>query len=49
LLPIFHTPDWVLRALVVLLALGFLPALVMRVTRPRSMRTGCAPRSASTC
>ncbi|MCK7592722.1 tetratricopeptide repeat protein [Pseudomarimonas salicorniae] len=28
LLPIFHTPDWVLQALVVLLALGFLPALV---------------------
>jgi TolB-like protein/Flp pilus assembly protein TadD len=27
-LPIFHTPDWVLQALVVLLALGFLPALV---------------------
>jgi TolB-like protein len=29
LLPIFHTPDWVLQALVVLLALGFLPALVL--------------------
>ncbi|MCB1599793.1 MAG: tetratricopeptide repeat protein [Xanthomonadales bacterium] len=28
LLPIFHTPDWVLQALVVLLAIGFLPALV---------------------
>jgi TolB-like protein len=28
LLPIFHTPDWVLQALVVLLALGFVPALV---------------------
>jgi TolB-like protein len=28
LLPIFHTPDWVLQALVVLLALGLLPALV---------------------
>ncbi len=28
LLPIFHTPDWVLQALVVLLALGFLPAMV---------------------
>ncbi|MBL0164122.1 MAG: tetratricopeptide repeat protein [Xanthomonadales bacterium] len=28
LLPIFHTPDWVLQALVVLLALGFLPAVV---------------------
>lgn len=28
LLPIFHTPDWVLQTLVVLLALGFLPALV---------------------
>ena len=28
LLPIFATPDWVLRALVVLLALGFVPALV---------------------
>lgn len=28
LLPIFHTPDWVLQALVVLLALGFIPALV---------------------
>jgi TolB-like protein len=28
LLPIFHTPEWVLQALVVLLALGLLPALV---------------------
>jgi hypothetical protein len=28
LLPIFHTPEWVLQTLVVLLALGFLPALV---------------------
>ena len=28
LLPIFHTPDWVLQVLVVLLALGLLPALV---------------------
>ncbi len=28
LLPIFHTPDWVLQALVVLLALGLVPALV---------------------
>ncbi len=28
LLPIFHTPGWVLQALVVLLALGLLPALV---------------------
>jgi TolB-like protein len=28
LLPIFHTPDWVLQTLVVLLALGFIPALV---------------------
>ena len=28
LLPIFHTPDWVLQALVVLLALGFVAALV---------------------
>jgi adenylate cyclase len=28
LLPIFHTPDWVLQSLVVLLALGFVPALV---------------------
>jgi TolB-like protein/Tfp pilus assembly protein PilF len=28
LLPIFDTPGWVLKALVVLLALGFLPALV---------------------
>ncbi len=28
LLPIFHTPDWVLQTLVVLLALGFLPALI---------------------
>jgi TolB-like protein len=28
LLPIFHTPEWVLQALVVLLALGFVPALV---------------------
>jgi TolB-like protein/Tfp pilus assembly protein PilF len=29
LLPIFHTPDWVLQSLVVLLALAFLPALVL--------------------
>ncbi|MCK7592728.1 tetratricopeptide repeat protein [Pseudomarimonas salicorniae] len=29
LLPIFGTPDWVLRALVVLLALGFIPALIV--------------------
>jgi len=28
LLPIFHTPDWVLQAMVVLLALGFVPAVV---------------------
>jgi TolB-like protein/Tfp pilus assembly protein PilF len=28
LLPIFKTPDWVLQVLVVLLALGFVPALV---------------------
>ena len=28
LLPIFHTPDWVLQVLVVLLAIGFIPALV---------------------
>jgi len=28
LLPIFGTPDWVLKALVVLLAIAFLPALV---------------------
>jgi TolB-like protein len=28
LLPIFETPGWVLKALVVLLAIGFLPALV---------------------
>ena len=28
LLPIFRTPEWVLQALVVLLALGLLPALV---------------------
>jgi TolB-like protein/lipoprotein NlpI len=28
LLPIFHTPDWVLQSLVVLLAIGFIPALV---------------------
>jgi TolB-like protein/Tfp pilus assembly protein PilF len=28
LLPIFHTPDWVLQSLVVLLALGFFVALV---------------------
>jgi TolB-like protein len=28
LLPIFQTPDWVLQALVVLLALGLLPALM---------------------
>jgi TolB-like protein/Tfp pilus assembly protein PilF len=29
LLPIFKTPDWVLQTLVVLLALGLLPALVL--------------------
>lgn len=29
LLPIFKTPDWVLQSLVVLLALGFVPALVL--------------------
>jgi hypothetical protein len=28
LLPIFHTPEWVLQTLVLLLAIGFLPALV---------------------
>lgn len=28
LLPIFETPDWVLKVLVALLAIGFLPALV---------------------
>ena len=28
LLPIFATPDWVLRALVILLALGFVPTLI---------------------
>ena len=28
LLPIFHTPEWVLQSLVVLLALGFVPALI---------------------
>ena len=28
LLPIFDTPGWVLKALVVLVALGFIPALV---------------------
>src|SRR6188474_2119382 len=28
LLPIFHTPEWVLQTLVSLLAIGFLPALV---------------------
>ena len=28
LLPIFHTPEWVLQAMVVLLALGFFPAVV---------------------
>ncbi len=28
LLPIFHTPDWVLQALVVVVALGFVPVLV---------------------
>ena len=28
LLPIFHTPEWVLQSMVVLLALGFVPALV---------------------
>ena len=29
LLPIFHTPEWVLQSLVVLLGIGFLPALVV--------------------
>ncbi len=29
LLPIFHTPDWVLQTIVVLLALGLVPALVV--------------------
>jgi len=29
LLPIFGTPDWVLQTLVVLLAIGFLPALIL--------------------
>ncbi len=29
LLPIFHTPDWVLQTLVILLALGFIPALIV--------------------
>src|SRR6188474_2781213 len=28
LLPIFHTPEWVLQTLVSLLAIGFLPALI---------------------
>jgi len=28
LLPIFETPEWVLRALVTLLAIGFIPVLV---------------------
>ena len=28
LLPIFHTPEWVLQSLVILLAIGFIPALV---------------------
>ncbi len=28
LLPIFHTPEWVLQTLVTLLAIGFIPALV---------------------
>ena len=28
LLPIFRTPDWVLQAMVILLALGFIPALI---------------------
>jgi adenylate cyclase len=27
LLPIFHTPDWVLQTIVIMLAIGFLPAL----------------------
>jgi hypothetical protein len=27
-LPVFGVPDWVLRALIILLALGFIPALV---------------------
>jgi TolB-like protein len=29
LLPIFHTPEWVLQTLVILLALGFIPALII--------------------
>ncbi|GJM08576.1 MAG: hypothetical protein DHS20C11_08520 [Lysobacteraceae bacterium] len=29
LLPIFDTPDWVLKAMVVMLAIGFLPALAL--------------------
>lgn len=29
LLPIFHTPDWVLQSIVVLLALGLVPALIV--------------------
>jgi hypothetical protein len=27
-LPVFGVPEWVLRALIILLAIGFLPALV---------------------
>ena len=29
LLPVFHTPEWVLQSLIVLLAIGFIPALVI--------------------
>ena len=52
LLPIFHTPEWVLQALVVLLAIGFVPALafawVFEVTpeglrREQDLPAGAAP------
>jgi len=52
LLPIFHTPDWVLQALVVLLALGFIPALVFawvfEMTPQGLRRESEIDRSAST-
>jgi TolB-like protein/cytochrome c-type biogenesis protein CcmH/NrfG len=52
LLPIFKTPDWVLQALVVLLALGFVPALVFawvfEMTPQGLRRESEVERSAST-
>ena len=51
LLPIFHTPDWVLQSLVVLLALGFVPALVFswvfELTPEGLRRDGSVPMEAS--